>query len=79
MKGAFDGFFPFGSLEEMGKQNVAILERAMKMFTPFGTEGGETGPAKTGGGEQPDKLEELKEKIDALQRQLDELGKGGKS
>jgi len=79
MKGAFDGFFPFGSLEEMGKQNVAMLERAMKMFTPFGAEGGEKGPVKTGEGEQRDKLEELKEKIDALQRQLNELGKGGKT
>ena len=73
LKGAFDGFFPFGSLEEMGKQNVAMLERAMKMFVPFGAEGekGEHTPE----GAASEQLEELKRKIDALQRQLDELGK----
>ena len=34
---AFGGMFPFGStLEEMGKQNLAMFERAMRMFAPFG-------------------------------------------
>lgn len=74
MKGAFDGFFPFGSLEEMSKQNVAMLERAMKMLTPFVPEGGGK-DEKPGEPAPSDKLEELKDKIDALQRQLDELGK----
>jgi polyhydroxyalkanoate synthesis repressor PhaR len=33
---AFGGMFPFGStLEEMGKQNMAMFERAMRLFTPF--------------------------------------------
>ncbi len=32
---AFGGMFPFGStLEEMGKQNLAMFERAMRMFSP---------------------------------------------
>jgi polyhydroxyalkanoate synthesis repressor PhaR len=80
MKGAFDGLFPFTSLEEMGKQNVAMMERAMKMFTPFaGSEPGRSTPpggvGEAGGG---DRLEEIKDKIDALQRQLDELGKSEK-
>jgi len=75
MKGAFDGFFPFGSLEEVGKQNVAMMERAMKMLNPFVAEpgGAEGKPAEDA---PAAKLEELKRKIDALQRQLDELGKG---
>lgn len=35
---AFGGIFPFGStLEEMGKQNLAMFERAMRLFSPFGT------------------------------------------
>lgn len=74
MKGAFDGFFPFGSLEEVGKQNVAMMERAMKMLNPFA-------PDAAPGGAKPEeqapaaRLEELKQKIDALQRQLDELVK----
>jgi polyhydroxyalkanoate synthesis repressor PhaR len=73
MKGAFDGFFPFGSLEEVGRQNVAMMERAMKMFTPFGAESAEK--AEKPGEPPAAQLDELKEKIDALQRQLDELGK----
>src|ERR1700735_1957470 len=37
---AFGGMFPFGStFEEMGKQNLAMFEKAMKMFTPFGVPG----------------------------------------
>ncbi|OYD80531.1 MULTISPECIES: polyhydroxyalkanoate synthesis repressor PhaR [Azospirillum] len=30
------GMFPFGRLEEVGKQNMAMFERAMRMFSPFG-------------------------------------------
>lgn len=33
----FGNMFPFGTtLEEMGKQNLAMFERAMRMFSPFG-------------------------------------------
>ncbi len=41
----FGGMFPFGStLEEMGKQNMAMFERTMRMFSPFGAGmGGEAG------------------------------------
>ena len=36
----FGGIFPFGStLEEMGKQNMAMFERAMRMFSPFAVPG----------------------------------------
>ncbi|MGE3624278.1 MAG: polyhydroxyalkanoate synthesis repressor PhaR, partial [Bdellovibrionales bacterium] len=32
----FGSMFPFGTtLEEMGKQNLAMFERAMRMFSPF--------------------------------------------
>src|ERR1700722_8061267 len=45
---AFGGIFPFGStLEEMGKQNLAMFERTMRMFSPFG------GSAETGKPEMP--------------------------
>src|SRR3984885_10048497 len=34
---AFGGIFPFGTtLEQMGKQNMAMFERAMRLFSPFG-------------------------------------------
>ena len=45
----FGGLFPFGStLEEMGKQNLAMFERAMRMFSPFGDASGLTGAKPAG-------------------------------
>ena len=35
LQGALGGLFPFGQFEEMGKQNIAMFERTMKMFAPF--------------------------------------------
>ena len=35
LQDAFGGLFPFGPLEEMGKQNLALFEKTMKMFSPF--------------------------------------------
>src|SRR5579864_7460037 len=30
------GLFPFGQFEEMGKQNIALFEQALKMLSPYG-------------------------------------------
>ncbi len=35
MQETFGGIFPFGNLEEMSRQNMALFENAMKMFTPI--------------------------------------------
>jgi polyhydroxyalkanoate synthesis repressor PhaR len=35
LQDAFGGLFPFGPLEEVGKQNMALFEKTMKMFAPF--------------------------------------------
>ena len=40
LQDAFGGLFPFGPLEEMGKQNLALFEQTMKMFSPFGPTSG---------------------------------------
>ena len=32
------GIFPFGQFEEMGKQNMALFERALRMLAPYGRE-----------------------------------------
>src|SRR3954454_5959733 len=71
------GMFPFGTFEEIGKQNLAIFERAMRMFSPFGGQDarGETThpaqPAQRPRTEGDNKaLEELQRLIDALQKQL---------
>lgn len=75
----FDGLFPFGNLEEMGKQNMALLEQTMKMFSPFAQEerrpqpNGEAGAAPSGAAATPDELAELKHKIETLQHELEKL------
>jgi polyhydroxyalkanoate synthesis regulator protein len=69
------GFNPFAQFEEVGKQNVAMLERAMKMFTPFAPPGGES---KAAGDKPPadhQTIDELKRKLDELQSRLNEIGK----
>lgn len=35
LRGAFDGLMPFTSFEEMSKQQMALFERTLRMFTPF--------------------------------------------
>ena len=80
---AFGGLFPFGGLEEMGKQNMALFEKTMKMFSPFPPPGGGNsaeppggGPAKPGAPETD--LKELTERLNTLQNQIDQLAKKGK-
>ena len=49
MQETFGSMFPFGGIEEMGKQNMAMFESAMKMFTPFPNGGEAEGGAAQGG------------------------------
>ena len=78
LQDAFGGLFPFGSLEEMGKQNLALFEKTMKMFTPF--QGGVGTPEKPRADEAPGggNLKELNERINVLQQQIEALSKGKK-
>ena len=72
------GIFPFGQFEEMGKQNLALFERALKMLAPYGA--GDAKPAaeppRPAAGDDP-QLKRLEAQIEALRRQLDALGKRG--
>jgi len=61
MEQAMGGFLPFPGLEEVGKQNMAMLERAMSLFAPFR-------PAET-----PQTVEALKAEVESLRQQLAEL------
>jgi polyhydroxyalkanoate synthesis repressor PhaR len=82
------GVFPFGPIEEMSKQNLAMFEQAMRMFNPFAPrppereangapraqpERPEPQPAERAGG--PDAIEELRRQLAAMQRQLDALSR----
>jgi len=86
MRDALDGLMPFQQFEEMGKQNMALFENAMNMFSPF-YGGDEKNPNK---GSEPrtessakptpaeEKLHELREQLEAMQSQLNQLKSGGK-
>ncbi len=80
------GLFPFGAFEEMGKQNVAMFERAMRMFSPFAAAGGgssplgkaaeasQTAPADATANELQARLDELQAQIRTM-KQLTESAK----
>jgi polyhydroxyalkanoate synthesis repressor PhaR len=71
------GIFPFGQFEEMGKQNMALFERALRMLAPYSVDEKPT-PAEAGApkasAEDP-RLKRLEAQIDALTRQLEALGR----
>jgi polyhydroxyalkanoate synthesis repressor PhaR len=68
---AFGGLFPFGPLEAMGKQNLALFEKTMKMFSPFPATAQEKKPAEEEPGEG--KIDELRQRINTLQQQVEQL------
>ena len=81
LQDAFGGLFPFGPLEEMGKQNLALFEKTMKMFSPFpaanaGDKPRLTRSAEEGTGEGS--LDELRNRINVLQQQVEDLSKRDK-
>jgi polyhydroxyalkanoate synthesis repressor PhaR len=76
------GIFPFGQFEEMGKQNMALFEQALKMLSPYGRdakERAETPQPSSGGPSAPEaedpRLKRLETQIEALREQLDALGR----
>lgn len=75
------GIFPFGQFEEMGKQNMALFQRALGMLAPYGaeekplqTDGAPVADGTPVAGEDP-RLKRLEAQIDALTRQLEVLGR----
>ena len=84
------GFNPFQQFEAMGKQNMEMFERAMRMFTPFPRPAGPGTPPAAPNGQDPSArteapappapandtaIDDLKRKLDELQNQLAELSK----
>lgn len=85
MRETMSGMFPFGGdLQKMSEQNAALFDSAMKMFTPFGA-AQQTGGAESEEGARPPTggasgqeaseatLQQLKQQVDLLQKQLDVL------
>ena len=71
------------AFEAMARQNLAMFERAMKMFSPFGVgmpSRGEQEPGarNTNGTAEPktsEEISELKNEIEAMRKQLSELAR----
>ena len=72
------GIFPFDAFSAMGKQNVAMMEQAMKMFAPFAGQTGETEPEpKSEGSAKPaSEINDLRRRLDELEREISGMGKG---
>ncbi len=72
---AFGGLFPLKQIEDMGKSNMATFQSAMEMFAPFAAENRNVGNGSSAARES--EFAELRLKLDAMQRQLDEISKRG--
>lgn len=53
------GLLPFPNMEELGKQNMAMMERAMSLFVPFGRRD-----------DTPADVDALKAEVEMLRREL---------
>lgn len=81
---------PFRQLEEMGRQNVAMFQQAMSMFTPFA---GQSPDEQQQGAAEPDKaeapqeaananraeLQRLRQQVEDMQRRLEQIASAKKS
>ena len=63
--GSIGTMFPFGNMEEVGRQNMAMMERALSLFTPFyrGSETGDTSQAQ--------EIATLRAEVESLRQQLE--------
>lgn len=64
MEQTMGGFLPFPGFDELSKQNLAMVERAMSLFSPFR-------PAESG-----QTVESLRQEVELLRRQLAEAQRG---
>ena len=84
---ALVGFSPFSQFEEMSKQNLAMFQEAMTMFSLFSQQKGNGGGQKTAEGETHEvtgdttatgdddagKIQDLEGRLSEIQKRLDEL------
>ncbi len=84
MQEALKGLFPMQRLEEMGKQNMALFENAMKMWNPFaqanrmpGAPGATAAPSNSTAAspEKGEDIDSLKSQLNAMQAQIEKLAK----
>ncbi|MBL6079394.1 polyhydroxyalkanoate synthesis repressor PhaR [Belnapia sp. T18] len=77
MEQAMGGFMPFPSIEEVSKQNMAMMERAMSLFAPFRPTDAPHGTGQPSGHAPAGQtIESLTAEIESLRHQLAELQRG---
>jgi polyhydroxyalkanoate synthesis repressor PhaR len=77
MADAFGGK-AFQAMEEQVRQNMAMFDKAMRLFNPFARAGAATGEANPGTAGQAERgeLEALKRQVEEMQRRLDRMSSG---
>ena len=82
MQQTMGSLLPSG-LEEMRRNNIAMMERAMGLFSPFyrpsGTEPAELGPEPPDASASQDRIQELQDEVDQLRAQLATLNIQGEA
>ncbi len=73
--GSIGTMFPFGNMEEVSRQNMAIMERAFSLFTPFYR----GGTAESAPPPQAQEVADLRAEVESLRRQLEEAKRQVKS
>ncbi len=67
--GSMGTLFPFANMEEVGRQNMAMMERALSLFTPF-YRGAEAADASQPKDNQAQEIAALRAEVESLRRQL---------
>jgi polyhydroxyalkanoate synthesis regulator protein len=67
-------------MEKLGRQNLAMFQRAMSLFSPFAQGGAGNGAAQNGAGRpaepaSADEIALLKERLNAMQADLERLSR----
>ena len=81
IRDSMGGMSPMGQLEEMGRQNMAMFEKAMQIFSPFGGQDAPENPATEPEPEikadaaDNNQISALEKKLDALQAQIDAINR----
>lgn len=71
MQQTMGNFFPFGNMEEVSRQNMAMMERAMHLFAPFAYRESETNdPRATPAASAQDEVRALRAEVEFLRAQL---------
>jgi polyhydroxyalkanoate synthesis repressor PhaR len=68
------GIFPFDALNNVGKQNLAMMEQAMKMFVPFAGKADATHEKHTGP-HAGNEIDDLRRRLDELAHEISGMGK----